>query len=352
MAKFKILSIDGGGLRALVPILMLKQLEEKTGKPVHEMFDLMAGTSVGGMIVSALSVKGEEGSPRFTLDEVEEMFINRAREIVPEGKKLGQFWGQFQSLFTPEFGARGLERLLKDIFNSKKLADCTRPLWVPSFDIQSSEPVFFTSREAELYYVKNSRLFDVCRATFAHPTYFPAHTFRYNKHEVTCVDGGTFMNNPTLGAVVEILKPENQEYYGTENISLNDISVLSLGTGHYNETISWQQGQQWGKLKWVRPISNIAMLGNDQATDFEMQQLLPRENYFRANIDITEKEQAEMDVGATKMHEYLKEEVDEQFITNVTLQKSFDQFIARAELNQVRSKPQQNIINQSENLSN
>src|SRR6516165_6319653 len=101
MEKFCILSIDGGGLRGVVPVTILKTIEAKTGKRIHELFNFISGTSTGGLITAAISIKNpiEPTTPLYTLDDVMDVYVHRGHEVFPERTKVGNLLHDAEDLF-------------------------------------------------------------------------------------------------------------------------------------------------------------------------------------------------------------------------------------------------------------
>src|ERR1017187_5240931 len=118
---FRILSIDGGGLRGIIPVKILQKLEELTGKRIYEMFDLVAGTSTGGIISCASTVKGADGKPKFTLADIEQLFAEKANTIFPATSGIGNIFRGIKNLFRPEFSPDGLESVLMGYFSEERI---------------------------------------------------------------------------------------------------------------------------------------------------------------------------------------------------------------------------------------
>src|SRR5439155_36259 len=110
MTTYNILSIDGGGLRGIVPVRILQKLEEVTGKKVHELFDMMAGTSTGGLIAAFLTLKDEKNpsQPKYGLDTLENIYTQQGNTIFPlAGNIISQWLRDIRSYFRPEFSDQG-----------------------------------------------------------------------------------------------------------------------------------------------------------------------------------------------------------------------------------------------------
>jgi uncharacterized protein len=344
---FRILSIDGGGLRGIIPVLILRHIEYITGRKIIDCFDMFAGTSTGGLISAGLTVKGENPlSPRHSVDDLVNVYTSRGREIFPEKSRFHKWYRSrsWSYLFRPQFKADGLQKVLEDLMtgsdgNPLKMSDCLKPVFIPAYDLVTNSPVFFKGRH--VYHEKEEKdanLVDVCRATSAGPTYLPTYNFKFT-HEygriktskVTAIDGGVFMNNPAMGALVEILKYRKDEFYNYPDLKESDIFVLSIGTGHFSRDIS-NQSAGWGKLKWIKPSIDIMMWGNNQAVSYQAGEWLGsgKINHLRLNVDILDKRFADMANSGQDTIDYLKGRVDADYLNNASLQDKLGRFLEKA----------------------
>jgi len=285
----RILSIDGGGIRGLIAVRMLKVIEEIAQKPVTELFDLIAGTSTGGLIAAGLTVRDDNNNQMYSVQDIEDIYWNRAKEIFPP-KNLAQ---KLYSFFKPGYSDGGVDKVLSELFKEKKLSDCSPHILITSYDLSYDETLFFKSRHGHknMHSVTNARLHDVCRATSAAPTYFKPYKFIYQDNgtgmepkEVCCIDGGVYVNNPAESAIAELLK--HGQYYLNRELSLNDIKCLSLGTGGTQQPLAKHNVGGWGALQWIRPLINVMMKGVNSATDYRVHQLLQDNNYLRLNLEL------------------------------------------------------------------
>lgn len=344
MAKFRIFSIDGGGLRGIIPVLILKELERRTGKRLFEMFDMVAGTSTGGLIAAGAFV-GSNGKPLYTLEQVEEVYSKRGNEIFPHKGPLADIFTDIKALKEPKYSPDGLTRVLNDLVKEHRMSDCLIPILVPSYDLENNTPCIFKSRNiAE----DNALLYTVCRATSAAPTYLPAFECHYKGLKRTCIDGGVYMNNPSVAAVVEISKFKTDPYYrealpnfpgGVENVHFDDICVLSLGTGHYTDDIVKKKVENWGMLGWAPVIADVMMQGVNQASCYETDEILPTGNNLRLSVEIDNPKYADMTDSSQQCRDYLTKLVQRDIFGDSEIMKKLDQFIAHAELTRTAAAP-------------
>jgi patatin-like phospholipase/acyl hydrolase len=212
--RLTILSIDGGGVRGIIPAVQLTELEKKLQEldgpdsRVVDYFDLVAGTSTGSLVASLVTVPdpNKPTRPRFSAAEFTEIYINNAPTIFPPSTgPFGQLWKTIVSLFGPKYSGKGLESVLEELLGDDPLSIPLTSVIIPSFDINTQQPVFFSSWQAKRNPLENPPLKLVCQASTAAPTYLPAVQFSFPDHpapqtrQFNMVDGGVAVNNPVIG---------------------------------------------------------------------------------------------------------------------------------------------------------
>ena len=134
--KFKILSIDGGGLRGIIPLQVIKQIEELTGEPIHKSFDLIAGTSTGGLLTCALTLQDykslEADTRKYTLEEIEKIYKEKGKLIFPEFNYFTKKVNSVIKWFRPQFKVENFESVLTEYFNDSRITSCLRPIFITS----------------------------------------------------------------------------------------------------------------------------------------------------------------------------------------------------------------------------
>ncbi|WP_325167138.1 CBASS cGAMP-activated phospholipase [Stenotrophomonas sp. S41] len=224
---FKILALSGGGYRGLYTAQVLADLEAHIQAPIASRFDLIAGTSIGGILALALSL--EVPAARMV-----ELFTAHGHEIFKARSSLGGIW---RSKYTQ----LALLDLLRgeNLFGQKTLGHCSRRVIVPAIDYSNGVPVLFkTPHHPDLTRDHAYAATDVALATSAAPGYFPRHCFDNRQF----IDGGLFANAPGLLAVHEA-----QHYLGAKR---DEIHVLSVGTMSSRFTVDPSSGRAGGTLDW------------------------------------------------------------------------------------------------------
>ncbi len=302
-----ILSIDGGGVRGLIPLRVLESLESRLGqrgvnKPFHQIFDLMAGTSTGGLIAAGLSAPrpgGTAGEAAATIAELRTFYEREARDIFKHSitARLARALTNPLGLFDETYDARPLEKLLKERFGWTSMASALTGLVLTAYDIEQRKAVFLTNgleenggRPDDYYF------WQAVRATTAAPSFFePARVENLSrKCEEALVDGGVFMNDPAIAAYLEARK------LGWEK---DEIIIVSLGTGQAEKRpFPYRDAIGWGALGWMQPSKGVPILsifadGQSQTAAYQAQHLfdeLPNVTYHRLNT-VLEPDTEDMD---------------------------------------------------------
>ena len=281
MSTVRILSVDGGGIRGLIPAVVLKALEEKVGK-LSSAFHMISGTSTGGIIAAALALGRDDLNAASLVD----LYENKGKDIFPSS-----WLSPVEGVVSDKYSPASLESLLKEDFGDAWLSDVTdTELLVTSYDIIRRRPEFFKSWRARRdtdsrrdpstdVLAEDFRLRDVCRATSAAPTYFPPAQITNRKNtgtpedSFTLIDGGMVANNPAMCALASARKlfPEADNFF-----------VLSLGTGQLTQPIDLSRHILGGALGWgITTIIDLALGGPSDAVDYQLRQELATKNYHR-----------------------------------------------------------------------
>jgi hypothetical protein len=185
----KILSIDGGGIRGIIPAMVLAELERLTGRPACELFDLVAGTSTGGIIALGVTVPGEGGKPRWSAHDLADLYVSEGPKIFH--RSLARTIRTLDGLLVEKYAASGLEAALERYMADTRLPQALTKVLITSYDIHKHEPFFFKSFKPRARVASSPRdgaaeqaaassppqpadypMRVVARATSAAPTYF------------------------------------------------------------------------------------------------------------------------------------------------------------------------------------
>jgi patatin-like phospholipase/acyl hydrolase len=263
--RVRILSIDGGGIRGIIPALVLVELEKRAGKRTFELFDLIAGTSTGGILACALCAPDP-----LPATQLVGLYRERGPDIFD--RSLFQRIRSAEGLLDEKYDDAGLDSALEDFLSDKRLSEAKPDLIVPSYDTNSPAPYFFKTKKARESPADDFPLSTVARATSAAPTYFEAE----HVGEKSLVDGGVFAVNPGMCALAEVLRFKP----GAE------VVVLSLGTGQRTTQRPFDEIKDWGLVAWARPILEVVFDGISDAVDYQLTQVLSETSYWRLQIEL------------------------------------------------------------------
>ncbi|MEM7551921.1 MAG: patatin-like phospholipase family protein [Bacteroidota bacterium] len=324
MKKVRILSLDGGGIRGIIPGVILaaleKELKVKSGREdasISEYVDLVAGTSTGGILAGALLVPDEhdDSKPRYSASEAVNIYLNRGDEIFKT-----PLWKKVQSkagVTDEKYPAKELEEALSDYFGNTPLSKLLKPVLISSYDIRNANPFFFKSHKARSDLNYNFELKDVARATSAAPTYFECARVKSFKNETfALIDGGVFVNNPSLCAYSEAramtfgqLKGDDHPKAG-ENPTAKDMLIISFGTASSTDYHSYDEAKDWGMIGWIKPLIGIMMSGVSETVDYQLKQIFDTtdtpDHYIRIEPDLFDADSS-MDNGKPDNLQRLKE---------------------------------------------
>ena len=209
----KILSIDGGGIRGLFAARYLSKIEEEIKQPIYKYFDLITGTSTGGIIALALSYG-------ISANEIEKLYMDNAKDIFKPKNPCIAKLGPINKLFSCTYDNRHLKKIMESKFGEAKIKDSNTFLCIPAVEHNKAKPkVFKTPHNKRLHIDGNLKMLDVALSTAAAPTYFEAYSI--DGHDCK-LDGGLWANNPVLIGIAEAIN---------NGIDINKIKVLSIGTG-------------------------------------------------------------------------------------------------------------------------
>lgn len=271
---------DGGGIRGLIVGAFLRRLEDAVGRTALH-FDMLGGTSTSGIIMGYLSIRSSRhpDSPAHSAEQVVELYLKHAETIFPSRVAQG-----VRRIWSPKHRADGLQTVLRSRVREARLADALCELVIPSFDRITAEEVIFkrsSARSGDDWW-----LTDVCMATSAAPTYFPAHDAESIGRGVkgSFLDGGIHSNNPALCAYAEAKRLWPGER----------ISILSVGTGR--QKVSQLGPSAGGLAQWAAPLADLFMTSGERVIDYQIRTLTKAlgDTYHRVQTDVPE--HAGMDV--------------------------------------------------------
>lgn len=253
---YKILSLSGGGVKSYLTLEILKELEEKSGKKIYEMFDLVVGTS-GGAFIGAL------------LDTLPAWYIQNLFRYTYKNKLFSPNKNSFNGLLKTKYNTEDKIYSIKELLNPKKKFS-NFDFAAISYDIETNKPVIFNTIQEEntVNYIllKDCDIADSIIASSAAPIYWDP--YLYNK--MTLIDGAFCSNNPTSVGIKLALN---------KNIKLEDLAIVHVGTGTLTRNYARREGHNL--FKWLFPMFNIMMNAPSQVTNM----LYSNEELIYYNLD-------------------------------------------------------------------
>lgn len=271
-----ILSIDGGGIRGLIPAMVLAEIEKRAEARIADLFHLVAGTSTGGILAVGLTVPDANGRPKFRAQEMVDLYVQHGGEIFRK-----EWWRQTLAwLLGASYSPGALEALLKQYAGESKLSEAVTGLLVTTWELRTRTAWFFRRAQARVQPDTDHPLHLIARATSAAPTYFPPLYLAGTSGagEYALVDGGVFANNPGMAAWVDAHEGARPD---------QKVFMVSLGTGSADDPITYRQAMRWGKILCAQPIIGVVLDGASDTVEHELARLLTAENtYHRFQTDI------------------------------------------------------------------
>ncbi|CAL5385174.1 unnamed protein product [Camellia sinensis] len=326
-----ILSIDGGGIRGIIPATILtyleSQLQELDGEDARlaDFFDVIAGTSTGGLITAMLTAPNENNRPLFAAKDIKNFYLEHSPKIFPQESGTIRInhkhvetinWTKVQwKISSWDYKGKLGETLLHQTLTN---------VVIPTFDIKHLQPTIFSTYEVQKSPYLNARLSDICISTSAAPTYLPAYNFKNqdsegNVKEFNLIDGGVAANNPALVAISQVTKQifhENPDFFPIKPMDYGRFLVISIGTGSakVEKKYNAKMAAKWSVLGWLlhgssTPLVDVFTQASADMIDFHIsivfQALHSEDNYLRIQEDTLTGTDASVDVSTKENLEKL-----------------------------------------------
>ncbi|TAY52944.1 CBASS cGAMP-activated phospholipase [Rhizobium leguminosarum] len=316
---FRILTIDGGGIRGLFPAAYLAEIERRYlgGASIAKHFDMIAGTSTGGIIALGLA-SGK------TAKEISAIYTERGEYIFPKPNRLVGWWKSLRSLKNSKYDRAVLQDELLRVFGHDVLDSAQTRVVIPSFEGEYGEPFLYkTPHHPDYQKDRHKALVDIAQHTAAAPSYFAA----AENHGYHMLDGGIWANNPIMQALVDVL--------ACYDVPRENIRILSIGTG--DETVELAKRHlKGGKLDWgvstqVPLLFRLAARAQSKNALGQAFLLVGKPNVIRVDMDERERHMDLDDVARAKAElpnfARAHAESNGQLIRQIFLADEVDQFV-------------------------
>ncbi|MBN4060451.1 patatin-like phospholipase family protein [bacterium AH-315-I20] len=274
----RILSLDGGGMRGIIPATILQSFETISGKRIPELFDVVVGTSTGAILSAGLTVQNEQGKAKYQASDFVKLYQDMGNTIFHKDKVLLEV---LEGVTRPSYDPKGYEALLLSYFSDATLADALCDVVVPSIELEDMRMHIFSRANATKNASENYYIRDLIRAATAAPSYFPA----ANLHSLDGANGGTFVdagvssNNPGVMALAE----------AKALVGECRCVFISLGTGTISKPIHALQAKTWGDVEWLGHIFDLQGDAQSSYTEAAITTFLEENKdniYHRFQIDL------------------------------------------------------------------
>jgi len=261
--QHRVLTIDGGGIKGVYPLAFLASVEEKTDVKAATFFDLIVGTSTGGIIALGLGLG-------WSAQELLEMYRSLGERVFANSV-WGRIKGAWRHWMLSKYDSEPLRELLHESFGKKRLGRSETRLVIPSANLEEGSVYLYkTAHSPRFREDYQERVVDIALSTAAAPTYFPAH---HSSRSIPLVDGGVWADNPSAVGAVEALEILDWE---KGNIDLLSMSCTSEPFG-----VGWGQRFGLGRLYWSTKVTDLFMSTQASAAHGMTQHLLGKDHVVR-----------------------------------------------------------------------
>ncbi|KAL6526168.1 hypothetical protein OROMI_029808 [Orobanche minor] len=311
-----VLSMDGGGIRGIIQGTILGCLESKLQEVdgpnarIADYFDVIAGTSTGGLIATMITAPGNDSRPMYAANNITTFYLEHGPKIFPTTSRNNFVKRLFGG---PKYDGEYLKSLIKGLLGNLTMSQTLTDVLIPSFDIKRLQPIIFTTKDGKSNVSKNALLSDVCLGTSAAPTYMPPYYFETKDadgepHTFDLIDGGIAAINPTLLAMTHMSR---QVLVDMQPVDNHRMLVLSLGAGlaKPKEKYSAHAAAKWGLVDWLfhdgdTPLLHFYGDASSNMVDIHVSTIFQstgnETNYLRIQDDTLADEASSLDVSTTE----------------------------------------------------
>lgn len=284
---FRVLCIDGGGIRGIIPAVWLAKVEERLKElakrqrtqSLAESFDLICGTSTGAILAAAVA-------HGISMDQVLDLYTERGAQIFPRrgpqhlvSRMLG-----VTGLLGARYNHRPLQAVLEEVLGNARLSDAKVPLCIPSYDIANRRTFYFRSYDPD---TRNNETWKACLASASAPTYFPVYRCKLNSNDGVryLVDGGVSANNPSGVGLAEAIALQKTDSL-IKAQEKRRIQLVSLGTGGSTRNLTRRLKGNKGVAAWAPAILDVMFDGSSDVSAYIAEQILDADDYIRLQFNL------------------------------------------------------------------
>ena len=248
---FRVLALDGGGVRGIIQLVALQHLERLTGKPISELFDGFIATSVGSATCVMLLIPDYRGKPMYTTDDVMRMVFDQTQLQRVFSQTPFRLLMTANGAFGPRYSGKSKAELLQQRFKDTPYNHLLKPVVITSWSTETLKPHFLANWTHKGY--EDWPVWAIVHGATSPPGYFPpTHVTDFSREGVTLKmdlnDGGVYVNTPITPVLLDMftqhLKKDQQ------------LLIVNIGTGFAKDPYPFRKTQKWGMLSWFSPLFN------------------------------------------------------------------------------------------------
>jgi len=240
-----VLTLDAGGIRGIIPLMILSEIEKRTGLTISELFDVVGGCSSGGIIAAAITSTDDGKTPKYKAEEILELFKTLGGKIFDR-----TLWHTIKSgfgLWGTKYQSKNVAKVLNDVYNNGTVSDNLTELVLTAYDLETGRPFVMSSFNENRNKI---RIKDAVAGTTCVPSFFTPHKVRESDgSEHVLIDGGVFAVNPSACVYGEAI-----EYFR------EPVVMISLGTGEVKKEIFPDRVKNWGIIQWLWNLRVLKIL--------------------------------------------------------------------------------------------
>ncbi|BBF45140.1 patatin-like protein [Lachnospiraceae bacterium KM106-2] len=294
MGKYRILTIDGGGMRGIISAIILVELERQlkrfsgnSNARISDYFEMFGCTSAGSIIGALLLCPDERKRPKYSAKDTYDLFFTKRKEVFKRRNRM-----PLHIVQGTKYENEAFSRLLYEYLGDLRLSQMLCPCVMTSYDTWGRKPVLFNSKEAMQYGTDDYYVRNIVLASTAAPTYFPpVHEEVDGRMEECLIDGGAVANNPALYTLLEAIRVSKQLKY-------EDIYLFSVGNICNRNRYSYSDIKKCGLLGWSKPFLDIFVDSSIENTDYQLKAMFKawgiKDQYLRIEME-TEDDIPELD---------------------------------------------------------